>query len=129
MLFRSLYAFSEQNWERPEHEVAALMELLIEYLVSERSELMDNQIRLRAVGRTHKLPSRVLAVLHALERDSAHLTGMTLTLALSYGGQEELADTAAEICRRLDGVPLATHRLTAARLPPAAAGIQCAEKM
>lgn len=122
----TLYAFSEQNWERPEHEVAALMELLIEYLVSERSELMDNQIRLRAIGRTHKLPQRVLDVLHALEQDSAHLTGMTLTLALSYGGQEELADAAADIARDVAAGRLAAEdvdqALLESRLPSAAVG-------
>ena len=112
----TLYAFSEQNWERPEHEVAALMELLIEYLVSERSELMDNQIRRRAIGRTHKLPQRV----------TAPLTGMTLTLALSYGGQEELADTAAEIARDVAAGRLAPEdvdqALLESRLPSASVG-------
>ncbi|MCA9533774.1 MAG: di-trans,poly-cis-decaprenylcistransferase [Myxococcales bacterium] len=122
----TLYAFSEQNWERPPHEVSALMELLIEYLVSERSELMDNQIRLRAIGRTHKLPARVLSVLHSLERDTATLTGMTLTLALSYGGQEELADAAAEIARDVAAGRLSAtsvdQALLESRLPSAAVG-------
>jgi undecaprenyl diphosphate synthase len=52
----TLYAFSEQNWGRPAVEVAALMELLRDYLVSERDELLDNRIRLRAIGRVHQLP-------------------------------------------------------------------------
>ncbi|MCB2125204.1 MAG: di-trans,poly-cis-decaprenylcistransferase [Rhodobacteraceae bacterium] len=122
----TLYAFSEQNWERPSHEVSALMELLIEYLVSERTELMDNQIRLRAIGRLNKLPARVLTVLHALERDTAHLHGMTLTLALSYGGQEELADTAAAIAQDVAAGRLApsdvTQQLLESRLPSAEVG-------
>jgi undecaprenyl diphosphate synthase len=90
----TLYAFSEQNWQRPDHEVEALMALLRAYLVDERSELMDNEIRLRAVGRRHKLPESVREVLEPLERDTAHLTKMTLTLAISYGGREELVDAA-----------------------------------
>jgi undecaprenyl diphosphate synthase len=88
----TLYAFSEQNWSRPAAEVAALMELLREFLQSEREELLDNRIRLRAIGRVHKLPHRVREVLEPLERDSAGLDGMTLTLCLSYGGREEMAD-------------------------------------
>jgi undecaprenyl diphosphate synthase len=122
----TLYAFSEQNWERPAHEVAALMELLIDYLVSERAELMDNQIRLRAIGRLEKLPARVLSVLHALEADTAHLSGMTLTLALSYGGQEELVDATAAIARDVAAGRLAAtdvdQALLESRLPSAAVG-------
>jgi undecaprenyl diphosphate synthase len=90
----TLYAFSEQNWQRPDHEVAALMALLRNYLLEERSELMDNDIRLRAVGRRHKLPDSVREVLEPLERDTAYLDKMTLTLAISYGGREEIVDAA-----------------------------------
>ena len=97
----TLYAFSEQNWERPPHEIAALMELLHEFLVSEREELLDNQIRLRAIGRVDKLPPRVRSVLDPLERDTAHLDGMILSLALSYGGQEEIVDAARRLAEEV----------------------------
>jgi len=93
----TLYAFSEQNWSRPEPEVEALMELLRDYLVDERDELLDRGIRLRAIGRRDRLPSRVRDVLEPLERDTAGLDGMTLSLALSYGGREEIVDA----CRSL----------------------------
>jgi len=88
----TLFAFSEQNWDRPRHEVAALMELLREFLVSERDEILDHQIRLRSVGRVERLPDSVRRVLEPLLEESAHHQGMSLTLALSYGGREELAD-------------------------------------
>src|SRR5688572_28497080 len=65
----TLYAFSEQNWQRPPEEVAALMELLRDFLISERAELIDNGIRLRAIGRTWKLPPRVHEVLDPLVAD------------------------------------------------------------
>lgn len=97
----TLYAFSEQNWQRPIGEVSALMELLSEFLISERAELMDNGIRLRAIGRRHELPEPVRQVLEALESDSAHLDQMTLTLALSYGGQEEITDACRAIAERV----------------------------
>ncbi|MBZ0115930.1 MAG: di-trans,poly-cis-decaprenylcistransferase [Sandaracinaceae bacterium] len=96
----TLYAFSEQNWERPRLEVDALMELLREFLISEREELLGNGIRLRAIGRRDRLPDRVGTVLDAISEETAHLDRMTLTLALSYGGREEIADAAREIARR-----------------------------
>ncbi|MEM9731769.1 MAG: polyprenyl diphosphate synthase [Myxococcota bacterium] len=93
----TLYAFSEQNWDRPREEVDALVDLLCQHLVSEREELLDNDIRLSAIGRLHKLPPRARERLHRLMSDTAACTGMTLTLALSYGGREELADAARAI--------------------------------
>ncbi len=97
----TLYAFSEQNWHRPPGEVDALMELLREFLLSERAELLDNNIRLRMVGRRERLPERVGEVLDRIAADTAHNDGMTLTLALSYGGREEIADTARGLALRV----------------------------
>jgi len=90
----TLYAFSEQNWDRPEAEINALVDLLCECLVSERNELLDNQIRLSAIGRLHKLPKHAQSRLRALSAETEACKGMTLTLALSYGGREELIDAA-----------------------------------
>ncbi|MEM7137095.1 MAG: polyprenyl diphosphate synthase [Myxococcota bacterium] len=95
----TLYAFSEQNWDRPRDEVDALVDLLCEHLVSERRELIDNDIRLCAIGRLHKLPRRARERLQQLMTDTAACTGMTLTLALSYGGREELVDAARVLAR------------------------------
>ncbi|MDB4997087.1 MAG: Undecaprenyl diphosphate synthase [Myxococcaceae bacterium] len=95
----TLYAFSEQNWARPEDEVDALMELLREFLLSEKDEILDNGIRLNAVGNLGRLPGLVRAVLDPLRADSESNTGMTLTLALSYGGREEIANAARELAR------------------------------
>jgi len=95
----TLYAFSEQNWARPEDEVDALMALLREFLLSERDEILDNGIRLRAVGNLGRLPGIVRAVLDPLRRESEGNGDMTLTLALSYGGREEIAVAARELGR------------------------------
>jgi undecaprenyl diphosphate synthase len=95
----TLYAFSEQNWARPEAEVDSLMQLLREFLLTEREEILDNGIRLNAVGNLGRLPSLVRAVLDPLRRDSAPNGEMTLTLALSYGGREEIAHAARELAR------------------------------
>jgi len=93
----TLYAFSEQNWSRPEDEIDALMGLLLDFLSSEREEILENEIRLRAVGNISRLPAHVRPVLEALARDSAENQGMTLTLALSYGGREEIAEAARRL--------------------------------
>jgi undecaprenyl diphosphate synthase len=87
----TLYAFSSQNWQRPVDEVAGLMALLREYLLGERSEILDNAIRLDAIGDVERLPPVVKEPLDELRAASAANHGMTLTLALSYGGRESIA--------------------------------------
>jgi undecaprenyl diphosphate synthase len=95
----TLYA-SAQNWSRPADEVAGLMDLLREYLESERQEILENGIRLDAVGELDRLPRFVRAPLEAVREASARNRGMVLTLALSYGGQEEIAAAADALVRR-----------------------------
>jgi undecaprenyl diphosphate synthase len=97
----TLYAFSEQNWERPEIEVDALMELLREFLLSERDEILGNGIRFNAVGNLGRLPGIVRAVLEPLKEASRDNDAMTLTLALSYGGREEIAAVARELAKQV----------------------------
>ena len=119
----TLYAFSSQNWDRPPDEVKALMELLRDYLVEERAEIMDNDIRLTAIGRIDRLPALVRAPLDALMRDSAGNRSMILCLALSYGGRESIVDAARAAIRagipadRLDEAALGSL-LPTAPLPP-----------
>jgi undecaprenyl diphosphate synthase len=90
----TLYAFSSQNWARPVDEVAGLMDLLRDYLLTERAEIMENDIRLRAIGDVDKLPPRVHEPLDELMADTARNRSMVLTLALSYGGRESIAAAA-----------------------------------
>ena len=86
----TLYAFSAQNWQRPPDEVSGLMDLLRDYLQTERSEILDNGIRLHAIGDLDRLPSRVRDPLEEIREASRKNDRMTLTLALSYGGREEI---------------------------------------
>ncbi len=90
----TLYAFSSQNWARPASEVKGLMELLRDYLHDERSEIMDNGIRLDALGDIERLPAFVRDPLQELRAASRKNSGMVLTLALSYGGRESITRAA-----------------------------------
>jgi len=88
--FLTLFAFSSENWSRPRAEVEALMALLKNYLETEFQEMLDNNIRLLAIGDLPRLPKEVLTTLHESMKKTAQATGMTLTLALSYGGRDDI---------------------------------------
>ena len=119
----TIYAFSSQNWARPVDEVTALMQLLCDFVRDERDEIMQNGIRLRTIGQIERLPAFVQAPLAALVADSAAHTGMTLCLALSYGGREAIVEAARSALA--DGVAPAhldeatfSARLPTRDLPP-----------
>ena len=97
----TLYAFSEENWKRPKREVSLLMRLLRRFLIGERGEIMDNGIRLEAIGRLDRLPADVRKELDRTRDMSAGNDGMVLNLALSYGGRQELVDAMQAIARRV----------------------------
>jgi len=114
----TLYALSVQNLARPPEEVKALMELLAEFLDSERAEILENAIRLEAIGDLDRLPGFVRDRLDSVRAASAGNRGMVLTLALSYDGREELAQAARRAARkhgteRLDAEALAAELWTA----------------
>lgn len=94
--FLTLYAFSMENWFRPQ-EVGALMRLLEEYLEGEAREMMEQDIRLMAIGRINSLDKAVLKKLRKTMEETAGNGGMVLNLALSYGGREEIAMAARSI--------------------------------
>lgn len=95
----TLFAFSEQNWSRPRDEVEALMDLLLNFLHDERGEILDNDIRLLAIGDLARLPTNVRAALDELCAASDAHRSMTLCLALSYGGREDVVRAARRIAR------------------------------
>jgi len=109
----TLYAFSTENWGRPEPEVDALMHLLAEFLESERGEMMANGIRLNAIGDLSRLPDAVREKLASVRAETAGNRGMVLTLALSYGGRHELVQ-AAQRAAAAKGAALEAEDLEAA---------------
>lgn len=92
----TIYAFSQENWKRPVREINALMLLLEHYLQSEMEALIEKGARFRAIGRVDALPSSALEWVRKVERATAHLDTLMLTVALSYGGRSEIVDA---VCR------------------------------
>lgn len=93
----TLYAFSEENWARPKAEVEALMRLLGRFLKKERQEMLDQGIRLNAIGSIERLPKATRKLLDETMEATSAGTEMVLTLALSYGGRQEITQAARRL--------------------------------
>jgi undecaprenyl diphosphate synthase len=97
--YLSLYAFSSENWNRPKDEVRTLMGLLERYLGSELRKMMRHQIRLLAIGNLEKLPRSVQSALRRAIEATKDNQGMTVVLAVSYGGREEITQAIRAVAR------------------------------
>jgi undecaprenyl diphosphate synthase len=96
----TLYAFSTENWQRPRLEVEALMSLLKRFLIDERSEMMENNIRLHTIGQIERLPKDVRQELTNTMRLTEKNDKMTLHLALSYGARAEIVQMVQSIAAK-----------------------------
>ncbi|QJE72774.1 isoprenyl transferase [Aerophototrophica crusticola] len=92
--YLTLYSFSTENWSRPEDEVSALMQLLRFYLRGEIATLHKNNVRIRMIGERYRLSPDLQAMISNAEELTASNTGLTLVLALSYGGRQEIIEAA-----------------------------------
>lgn len=97
----TLYCLSIENWKRPKAELDFLMTLLHKYLLDERAEIMEQNIRFTMIGRRQGLPPRVLRELDESIRVSRDNTGMTLCLAINYGGRTEIVDAVRDIAEQV----------------------------
>jgi undecaprenyl diphosphate synthase len=97
----TLYAFSEENWKRPEYEIKALMKMLKRFLKNELAEMMENGIRFKTIGRIKKLPDDVQEAVHKTIKETSANRNMVLTLALSYGGRQEIFDAIQKIAKNI----------------------------
>jgi len=105
--YLTLYAFSTENWNRPQQEVNALMEILVKTITKETATLMKNQIRLNAIGDLTSLPSGCYQeLMEAMEKTSAN-TRCTLTLALSYSSRWELTEALKTVAKKVQAGELA----------------------
>lgn len=99
--FLTLYAFSTENWRRPKAEVNALMLLLVETIRKETATLMDNDIRLMAIGNLDRLPKNIQSRLNETMKMTENNTRMTLTLALSYGARADMLSATQKLARQV----------------------------
>lgn len=109
--FLTLYAFSTENWNRPKHEVMALMELLVSTLSSEIKTLMDNDIRLATIGDTSSLPNRNQKELAEAKDKTKDNKRMTLVLALSYSGKWDITQAMQKIAVEIQESKLSADQI------------------
>ncbi|MSN24536.1 MAG: isoprenyl transferase [Geobacter sp.] len=110
--YLTLFAFSSENWSRPPLEVRALMALLKKYIRAETARMMRKNIRYNVIGNRSDLPDDVNETLDSAISQTAANTGMVLTLALSYGGRQELSSAAARMAQDVVAGRLAADAIT-----------------
>ena len=98
----TVFAFSSENWTRPEHEVAGLMRLIAKFIDTQAQELLDANVRLRVIGRRDRFNDDLCAAIQGLEQRSSKNTGLNLTVALDYGGRQDIANAALAIAKEIE---------------------------
>src|SRR5947208_12393178 len=99
--YLTLYAFSVENWNRPKEEVDALMKYLVHYLKTETPELNKNNVRLEVIGQVYRLPENVQEHLRKTITTLSKNNGLTLIMALSYGGRTEIVDAVRSLAQKV----------------------------
>jgi undecaprenyl diphosphate synthase len=110
--FLTLYAFSTENWSRPEDEVSTLMQLLEESIYRELPEFMARNVRLRVIGRPNGVPADVRRGIDHVVRETRTNTGLTLLMAFNYGGRDELLDAFRALAHRVQAGELEPEAIT-----------------
>ena len=95
----TLYTFSSENWTRPKEEVDALMQLLRDNLVKYGEKLKKNNIRFNTIGKINELSAKLYDAIQKVQDNTADNKGMILTLALNYGGRQEILEAVKAVCR------------------------------
>ena len=108
----TLYAFSSDNWKRPAAEVGRLFWLLREYCARERAELLENGVRVTAIGRRDRIPRSALSQLQRTETETAGETRLNLRLAIDYSSKAEIARASRELAQRVEGGTLAPGEIS-----------------
>ncbi|MGD9849642.1 MAG: isoprenyl transferase [Nitrospirales bacterium] len=107
----TIYAFSQENWNRPKLEIQLLMNLLERYLQEERALFQKRRVRFRPIGRLHQLPPSVHALVSEVAEETQHFTERTLSVALSYGGRAEIIDAIRQIAVEVEMGSLAPSQI------------------
>jgi undecaprenyl diphosphate synthase len=108
----TLYCLSSENWKRPASELEFLMALLKQYLIGERQELVDNNLRLRIIGERDRIPKEVQAEMDLTVQACKNNNGMTLCLAINYGSRSEIVRAIQEIAEKVSRGQLTTEQIT-----------------
>jgi undecaprenyl diphosphate synthase len=103
----TLYCFSSENWKRPSQELRFLMQLLEQYMIEERAEIMRQSLRVAVIGRRAGLPENALKEMDRTVELSRENTGMRICLAINYGGRAEIADAVRKIAGEVQAGRLA----------------------
>ncbi len=99
--YLTLFAFSTENWKRPAREVKGLMKLLVHYAANELETLRSNNIRVRVIGDIYSLPEEVQEAVKKCERATKDNTGLTVILALNYGGKWDIVHACKKLCEKV----------------------------
>lgn len=110
--YLTLYAFSTENWSRPQDEINALMELLVDTITKEVPNMMENNIRLVTIGHLSSLPKGCQHKLHETKELTAKNTGLTVVLAISYSGRWEIQDAVRAIVKKVVDKELTIEEIT-----------------
>lgn len=108
----TLFAFSSENWRRPEQEVSHLMDLFLTGLTREASDLHKNNIRLRFIGNRHRFSDSLITKIHEVEQLTGNNTGMTLMIAVDYGGHWDITRATEHIARDVVAGKLDVNKIT-----------------
>jgi undecaprenyl diphosphate synthase len=110
--FLTLYAFSTENWRRPSTEVAGLMKLLSQFIDSELNELHANNIRVKTIGDVSRLPSELIAKIRNAVEKTRYNQKMTLNIALSYGGRQDIISASLKVAAAIQSGALRNEEVT-----------------
>ena len=108
----TVFAFSSENWQRPASEVKGLMALMKRFILTRSKELIDNNIRFRIIGRRDRFSDDLQDAILDIEKSSAMNTGLNLTVALDYGGRQDITAAAAKIAYEVESGLLQARQVT-----------------
>jgi undecaprenyl diphosphate synthase len=114
--YLTVYAFSTENWSRPEAEVSALMTILRNYLKTSIKKSMKNNVRCRVIGERSKLSDDIRAAIEELETATAGNTGLTFTIAINYGSRDEITRAVRKVAAKVEKGELKAEDITEAMI-------------
>lgn len=100
--YLTVYAFSTENWSRPQEEVDELMKLLLEYLRNAEKELAGKKVRIRVIGEKKNLPDEIVKEIERVEKNTENIEGLDFIIALNYGGRQELVEAVSRLVEDFD---------------------------